>query len=121
MKTLKVILFSSALFIVFNSCQKIEACLEVNKTSVKVGEEITFTSCSENADAFSWFGVSGPSLTTVAGGTSCDDFWTVTFETTGTAIISIKADKIERGKKCSDSEYKVLKSDETTVTITVTE
>ena len=118
MKALKVILFSSALFIVFNSCQKIEACLEVNKTSVKV---ISFTSCSENADAFSWFGLSGPSVTTVAGGTSCDNFWTVTFDATGTAIISIKANKIERGKKCNDSEYKILKSDEATVTITVTE
>lgn len=49
-------LFSTA----FISCDKeVNACMELSETSVSVGTEIEFLSCSENALSLEWF-IDGP-------------------------------------------------------------
>ena len=61
MKLIFNMFFLSLIFIA-SSCEKnkpVTACIELDKTSINVGDTITFTSCSENEWSYIWK-ISGP-------------------------------------------------------------
>lgn len=59
-KKLIYILALFSLVLLVESCKKTtEACIELSETSVAVGSEIKFTSCSKNALSYEWF-IEGP-------------------------------------------------------------
>ncbi|MCK4663814.1 MAG: PKD domain-containing protein [Bacteroidales bacterium] len=93
-------------FILINSCKKPEddtpqptACFNASTTQATVGETITFTNCSQNAESYSWqFG---------DGNQSTEVNPTHSYSITGSFVVNLR---VANGDK----------NDQTTVTITVT-
>lgn len=51
----KLLAFAFIATLVYSCNKPPEACIEVDKTTASIGEEITFTSCSKRAQSYIWF------------------------------------------------------------------
>jgi hypothetical protein len=90
MNYLKRITFFFAL-IAFTACEKpLTACIELEKTSATVGEEVPFQSCSENALSIEWF-MEGPEEAPENSQGWSDIFFTHSFTVPGEYIITLNA------------------------------
>jgi hypothetical protein len=119
MKNFKLILTAIMLFVAITACRKTpEACIDADKTIAKVNETITVTSCSKDANAYIWgFKDMTGYVTTVSGGTICDDSWAFKTDSIGTYTVQLTACNYK--KKCNTSSSNTGKQDETTLTITI--
>lgn len=87
------IAFGITLLLVFFgvSCSKEpKACIEVDKTSVAVNADITFTSCSENALSYIW-SFNGPDGASANSIQRSEGIFTFQFDTAGVYNIHLQA------------------------------
>jgi len=119
---------ATAMIVFFAACaKKPSASFKLSKTTAAVGESITATFDGEETNAYVWSaydgsvttptGASSGSVTTVSGGTRCDNAWTFSFNTPGTYTIWLNAKYYKEGCDCTDCSDK--NPDETTKTITI--
>lgn len=107
----KSILFIFVLGIVltFQSCMKSPtACFTISSTNLSVGEDVSFTNCSENAKSYSWdFG---------DGVTSSDENPTHSYSNAGTYTVTMQCYNMDMSGSMNMDDSDM---DEATETITV--
>jgi hypothetical protein len=87
------IFFGITLFLalLISSCNKEpEACIEVNQSSVAVGGDIEFRSCSKRALSFIWT-FNGPDGASANDIQRSEEWFTFQFDTVGTYQVSLQA------------------------------
>ncbi|HIP35372.1 MAG TPA: hypothetical protein EYG85_00780 [Crocinitomix sp.] len=88
----RVLLLSTFLIFtsIFFSCKKdLEACIESDKSSVSVGQSITFTSCSTGELSY-WWEIKGPATAPENDKAWSDRVFTNTFSVAGSYTVSLK-------------------------------
>jgi putative salt-induced outer membrane protein YdiY len=119
---------ASAIVVFSAACaKKPSASFKLSKTTAAVGESITATFDGEETNAYLWSawdgsvstqtGTSSGNVTSISGGSRCDDSWTFSFTAPGTYTIWLNAKYYKEGCDCSDCSDR--NPDETTKVITV--
>ena len=78
------------IFLMFSCSKNPEACIAVNKSSVAVGENIQFTSCSKRALSFIW-SFSGPTGSSANNIERSEETFAYAFDTAGTYTVKLQA------------------------------
>jgi hypothetical protein len=87
-----LLLFTGLLIISsFFSCKKeVTACIEMDNTSISVGQSITFTSCSTNELSY-WWEIIGPDTAPENNKAWSDKVFTNKFTVAGNYTVTLKA------------------------------
>lgn len=88
----KLLLFTGLILTsTFFSCKKeIKACIEMDNTSISVGQSITFTSCSTNEISY-WWEIKGPDTAPENTKAWSDKVFTNKFSVAGSYTVTLKA------------------------------
>ncbi len=78
------------LMLTFISCKKeVQACIDMDNTSISVGQSITFTSCSENELSY-WWEIKGPDTAPENSKAWSDRVFTNKFTVAGSYTVTLK-------------------------------
>jgi PKD repeat protein len=97
----KYLLISGLAMITLSNCKKPEACIQPSASSVKLGQEVTFSDCSENGEFYKYDFGDGSTIST-------EKEPVHVYEEPGTYTVSVEI-----------KDKKKKKEDETTASITV--
>ena len=88
----KIVLIGIAGLMALSSCKKVSACLESDITTAKLGQEVTFTNCSENEEEASLDAGNGDGDETIT------ESMKVTYHTVGTHTATLTATKKDKSE-----------------------
>ena len=125
MKKLCSILTVIMLLALCSCIKKPTADVTVDKTTATVGETITATSASTNANTYLWgvfdgdnvSGGNSSNYTTISGGSPCDATWSFSISVAGTYTLRLKVCNFKNG--CDGEEDSSGYCDDVLVTLTI--